>query len=147
MSADPKMMMSGGLEDNFEAAELSIKKKYVLMSPQDVIIECSGEKIRTHSVILRRCKYFAILFDDADLDAHDAIKIIKLPATFDHSPSQVREFVMVLSNTLKEADAILLKHQLTEDNALFLAELAHYFAAPILQAACDEALAGRQSRP
>jgi hypothetical protein len=139
-------MMSGEIADNFEATEISFKKRDVLMSPQDVIIECRGEKIRTHSAVLRRCKYFATLLDDADLDADDGIKIIKLPVTFDHGPSEVREFVMVLSNTINEADVVLLKHQLTDENVLFLAELAHYFDAPILQAACNEALTGEIGR-
>jgi hypothetical protein len=137
MSADTEM------SEVIEEVAVVIKKKDVLMSPQDVIIECKGEYIQTHAVVLRRCEYFATLLDNADLDSAGpgSIKIIALPATFDHNPSELREFIMVLYDTIEATGAAHLEHYVSLENVVALVELAHYFHAPLLQAACDEALA------
>jgi hypothetical protein len=119
-----------------------IKKRDVLVSPHDITIECKGKGIRTHSTVLRRCDYFAALLDNADLDnGSDTTKIIPLPAAFGHGPREVSEFVMVLYDTLDEADAANLQASIRQENVILLAQLAHYFDAPVLQAACDTALA------
>jgi hypothetical protein len=140
MSADA--MMEG------EEKNLVIKKRDIFMSPHDVIIECKGEDIQTHSTVLRRCNYFTTLLDNAGLDNHadfrEKIKIIPLPAAFDHKPSEVSEFVMVLYDTLDEADADNLRDTIRQKNVFSLAQLAHYFDAPVLNMACDMALANNR---
>jgi hypothetical protein len=87
-----------------------LSKTDVLMSPQDVIIDCNGEQIRAHSIALRRCEYFATLLDNADLGSYgpDHIKTITLPTTFDHDASKVRKYIMVLYDTLNKIDRRLL---------------------------------------
>jgi hypothetical protein len=113
------------------AANFLIKKKDVLMSPQDVIIEYKGEQIRTHSSMLYRCKYFAALFDSADLGSYgpDSIKTISLPAIRDHDANEVGNFVMVLYNCVDPADGALLTQQISKENVIVLAELAHYYTS------------------
>jgi hypothetical protein len=124
-----------------------IKKLDVLMSPQDIIIECKGEPIQTHSVVLRRCKYFATLLENADLDSSGlaSLKIIPLPATFAHAPSEVREFIMVLYDTIDVAGpgAALLEQHIGRKTVFMVAELTHYFDAPFLHDKCDKALASK----
>jgi hypothetical protein len=136
--------MFADIQDEIDelGADPLIKKKDVLMSPQDVIIECKGEQIRTHSSILYRCKYFATLLDKVDLgsDGPDSVKTIPLPARLDHDANEVREFVMVLYNCLDPADCALLTHQISKENVIMLAELAHYFDSPVQHNACDNAL-------
>jgi hypothetical protein len=132
-----------------QVPEPQIRKMDVLMSPQDVIIACKGETIQTHSIVLRRCKYFATLLDNAVLDSGGAgpgnLKIIPLPATFDHEASEVREFIMVLYDTIEVAGpgAVLPEQYIGRENVFMLAELAHYFDAPFLHAECDKALASK----
>jgi hypothetical protein len=134
MSADAEM----GKVIEGEAAAPPITKMDVFMSPQDVIIECKGERIRTHGIVLRRCKYFATLLEDADLETYgsERIKVISLPPTFDHAPSAVREFVMVLYDIL-DNDI----HHIGQGNVISLAQLAHYFDSHDVNDACDRALA------
>jgi hypothetical protein len=82
----------------------------------------------------RRCNYFTTLLDNANLDDEsDKIKIIPLPAAFDHEPIEVREFVMVLYDTLDEDDAANLRASIRQENVFSLAQLAHYFDAPVLK--------------
>jgi hypothetical protein len=115
------------------------------MSPQDVIIVCNDITIRTHSVVLHQSNYFATLLDDAELDTSgsDSIRTIPLPAAFDYTPSEVREFIMVLYDTIDVAGVALQEHFIVRENVIALAQLAHYFDAPLLQIACDKILAKR----
>jgi hypothetical protein len=125
-----------------EEVVISWKKEDVFMSPQDVSIECKGEQIRTHSVVLRRCAYFAAILDNVELDSgSDNTKIIPLPDAFYHDPNEVRKFVVAHYFTLDEADAAQLKQQISKENVVSLAQLSHYFDSPVLLAACDESLA------
>jgi hypothetical protein len=107
-----------------------------------MIIVCDGERMRTHSVSLHQCEYFATLLENADLGSYgpDNIRTIALPDTFDHDSMEVKEFIMVLYDTLDPADRTLLRHHIRQDNVIALTQLAHYFGAPVLQAECDEML-------
>jgi hypothetical protein len=106
-------------------------------------VQGRGEYIQTHAIVLRRCKYFATLLDNANLDSAGpgSIKIIALPATFDHNPSELRDFIMVLYDSIEATGAAQLEQFISLENVVALAELSHYFDAPILLAACDKALA------
>jgi hypothetical protein len=53
-----------------DGAEVIIKKMNVMMSPQDMIIVCDGERIRAHSVSLHQCEHFATLLENADLGSY-----------------------------------------------------------------------------
>jgi hypothetical protein len=122
--------------------QVIIARDDLLLSPNDVIIECKGERIGSHAIILRRCEYFTTLLDNADLGNYgpDNIKTISLPPAFIHDPSDLRKFLMVLYNTLNESDDDDLKHY-SKENIVALAELAHYFDAPLVLAMCDGILA------
>jgi hypothetical protein len=110
----------------------------VLLSLQDVTIECNGEKIGAHSLALRMSKHFATILDDTDLGD---TKAIPLPDTF--NPNKVREFVCALYNCL-DVDTDQLEKNISAINVVSLAELAHYFDAPLLHFACDKLLAINQ---
>jgi hypothetical protein len=105
-------------------------KEGVLLSPQDVVVECKGHKISTHSNALRLCKYFTTILDDAGLDDN---KPITLPDSFD--PLKVREFICTLYDCLDSDSRLHLDHTLKAGNIISLTELAHYFDAPILHLA------------
>jgi hypothetical protein len=141
MSTDAMM----GEEMKEEIAEPVLSKTDVLMSPQDVIIECSGEQIRAHSIALRRCEYFATLLDNADLGSYgpDLIKTITLPTTFSHDAKEVRKFIMVLYDTLDNADRHLVHQHISPENIIAFTELAHYFGSPGLLSLFDYALSKR----
>jgi hypothetical protein len=93
---------------------------------------------------LRQWKYFATLLDNTDLGSYgpDKIKIITLPAAFNHCPNEVREFLMMLYNSLDIASGAL---TVFKENVIALAELAHYFDAPEIQHLCDNNLARKHS--
>jgi hypothetical protein len=110
----------------------------VLLSLQDVTIECNGEKISAHSVALRMSKYFTTILDDTDLGDTNALP---LPDSFD--PSKVREFVCALYNCL-DVNTDQLEKNINLINVVSLAELAHYFHALLLHFACDKLLAINQ---
>jgi hypothetical protein len=138
MSADIEM------DDEIEMEEgvVSWRKEDVLVSPQDVSIECKGEQIRTHSVVIRRCAYFAAIFDNVELDSgSDNTKIIPLPDAFYYNPKEMRKFVVAHYFTLDEADAAQLKQQIGKENIFSLAQLSYYFDSPVFLVACDESLA------
>jgi hypothetical protein len=136
--------MSAGAAIGGEIAIYPLKKDILLLSPQDVIIECKDKRIGCHSIVVRRCTFFATLLDSmGGTYGPDNIKTITLPTTFDHDPSQVREFLMMLYNI--ECDGALARYYLSKENVIALTELAHYFGAAVLKAACDEALARNHS--
>jgi hypothetical protein len=116
----------------------------LLLSPQDVIIECEGERIGSHSLILRHCEYFTTLLDNADLGNYGPgnIKTISLPPTFNHDSNDLRKFLMALCNTLNESDDDD-PEQYSKENIIALAELAHYFDAALVLAACDSVLVNK----
>jgi hypothetical protein len=118
-----------------------LHKIAVQLSPQDVVIECNGEKISTHSAILHLSQYFATILDDTDFDGKHPIV---LPASF-LDPSKVREFVSILYDCL-DIESGLLEHYITSSNVMSLAAMAHYTDAPILHTACDKALANKHDR-
>jgi hypothetical protein len=116
----------------------------VFMSPQDVIIEYKGEQIRTHAIVLRRCKYIATILDNVDLETYGSenMKIIQLPAAFQHDASEMREFVMLLYDTLGGTlGGNPHANHIGPENVISLAQLAHYFDSHDVNAACDRALA------
>jgi hypothetical protein len=114
----------------------------VLLSPQDVVIECNaGEQISTHSAVLHLSQYFATILDDTDFDGKQPIV---LPTSF-LDPSKVREFVSILYDCL-DTECGLLEHYITPRNVMSLAAMAHYTDVPLLHAACDKALANKHDR-
>jgi hypothetical protein len=138
--------MSAGAAIGGEITIYPLTKDELLLSPQDVIIECKDKRIGCHSIVLRGCEYFTTRLENADLGAYgpDNIKTITLPTAFDHDASQVREFLIMLYNI--ECDGALARYYLGKENVIALTELAHYFGAAVLLVACDEALARNHSR-
>ena len=67
-------------------------KNGVLLSPQDVVIECKGKQISTHAAALRVSKYFAAILD---VPGRDKDEPIVLPDSF--NPSKLSDFVCVLA--------------------------------------------------
>jgi hypothetical protein len=129
--------MERDLEHSEESANLGTPtRENVLLSPQDVVVQCKSHMISTHSKVLRQCKYFTTILDDAELDNN---KTITLPDSFD--PRKVREFIRTLYDCLDCDSRLHLVDSLKAMNTISLTEMAHYFDAPILQTACDEALA------
>jgi hypothetical protein len=118
------------------AKKLKTAKHSALMSPQDLVIECNGEKISTHTVILRQSKYFAAILDEPGRDKGDPIV---LPDSFD--PRNLREFVCVLCECLGAVESYQLEEFFDKGNIISLTELEHYFDVPLLHAACDTTLA------
>jgi hypothetical protein len=131
-----------GVEDAAAAASNpGSTKNAVLTSPQDVVIECQGEKIQAHAAALRKSVYFATILDEVDLGE---TKTITLPDTFE--PENVRAFVCALYDCLDPDDYAQVYSSLKANGIVSLAELSHYFDTPLLHAACSHALADKHKR-